>query len=213
MLVRDVPPGERPMDRLARLGPQALRDVELLAIILGGQTAVDAAEIALRDGLGRLQNRARNALLSEIRQSRILALLELSRRIEALQAKPARVILDARDVAHYLVAKYAREPQERLGAVLLDAKRRMIAEREVYIGQHDRVQVNPRWILKHALLEDADALILFHNHPTGDPAPSLEDSKFTEEMRGACDAVGIELFDHVIVGRKTYYSYRDRKRL
>lgn len=213
MLVRDIPPGERPMERLARLGPEPLRDAELLAIILGGQTALEAAETALSDGLLRLQNHAKNPLLSEIRQARIAAVLELCRRIEALQAKPARVILHARDIAHHLVAKYSREPQERLGVVLLDAKRRMIAERVVYIGQHDMVAVSARWILKHAFLEDADAVILFHNHPTGDPRPSLEDSNLTEAIRDACDAVDLELFDHIVVGRKTYYSYREAKRL
>ncbi len=213
MLVRDIPPGERPMERLARLGPQTLRDAELLAIILGGQTAVEAAELVLKDGLGRLQNRAKHPLLSEIRQARIASLLELSRRFEALQAKPARVILHARDVAYHLVARYSREPQERLGVVLLDARRRMLVEREVYIGQHDSVRVSPRWILKHAIVEDADAVILFHNHPTGDPAPSLEDSKLTEKLKAACDAADVELFDHIVIGRKTYYSYREAKRL
>jgi DNA repair protein RadC len=213
MLVRDIPPGERPMERLARHGPQTLQDAELLAVILGGQTGIEAAEIALTDGLGRLQNQARNPLLSEIRQARILALLELSRRLELLRVKPGRVILHAGDVAGHLLAKYSREPQERLGVVLLDARRHMIAEREVYVGQHDRVRVSPRWILKHALLEDADAVILFHNHPTGDPAPSPEDSRLTEDLRDACDAVEIELFDHIVVGRKTYYSYREQRRL
>lgn len=172
MLVRDLPPGERPMDRLARLGPQALKDTELLAIILGGQTAVEAAETALEDGLARLQNRAQNPLLAEIRQARIIALLELSRRLEAIHEKPARVVLRAQDIAPHLVAKYSREPQERLGVVLLDGKHRVIAEREVYIGQHNLVRVSARWILKHAIVEDAIAIIIFHNHPTGDPRPS-----------------------------------------
>jgi DNA repair protein RadC len=213
MLVRDLPPGERPMDRLARLGPQALRDTELLAIILGGQTALEAAETTLQDGLARLQNRAQNPLLSEIRKARIVVLLEISRRLEALHEKPARVVLRAHDIAHHLVAKYSHEPQERLGVVLLDGRQRVIAEREVYIGQHDRVYVSARWILKHAIVEDASAIIIFHNHPTGDPTPSSEDSSLTSHLKGICDAMDIDLFDHIVIGRKNYYSYREKHRL
>src|SRR5687767_10466044 len=98
MLVRDLPPGERPMDRLARLGAQALKDTELLAIVLGGQTGIEAAHVALAEGLARLQKRARNPLLSEIRQARIVSLLEISRRLEALTSKPQRVVLRAHDI-------------------------------------------------------------------------------------------------------------------
>lgn len=213
MLVRDLPPGERPMERLARLGPQPLKDTELLAIILGGQTALDAAALALQDGLARLQNRARNPLLSEIRQARIVSLLEISRRLETLHEKPARVILRAQDIAHHLIAKYSHEPQERLGVVLLDSRRRVIAEREVYIGQHDLVRASPRWILKHALVEDASAIIIFHNHPTGDATPSSEDSNLTAHLKNLCDAMDIDLFDHIVIGRKSYYSYREKRRL
>jgi DNA repair protein RadC len=213
MLVRDLPPGERPMERLARHGPQALKDMELLAIILGGQTALDAAAIALQDGLARLQNRAQNPLLSEIRTARIVSLLEISRRLEALHEKPTRVVLRAQDIAPHLVAKYSREPQERLGVVLLDGRHRLIAEREVYIGQHDKVYVSARWILKHAIVEDAAAIIIFHNHPSGDPRPSREDSNLTAHLKGICDAMDVELFDHIVVGRKTYFSFREDGRL
>ena len=213
MLIRDVPPGERPMERLARDGPQALQDVELLSIILGGQTALDAAKTALEDGLARLQNRARNPLLSELRQARIAAFLELARRLEAASAKPSRVVLTAQDIAPHLIAKYSREPQERLGVVLLDARQRVIGEREVYIGQHNRVYGAPRWILKHAIVEDAAAIIIFHNHPSGDPEPSPEDSALTAHMKTVCVAMGVELLDHIVIGRKRYYSYREERQL
>lgn len=213
MLVRDLPPGERPIERLARLGPQTLKDSELLSIILGGQTALEAADIALKDGLARLQNRAQNPLLSEIRKARIVSLLEISRRLEALHEKPDRVVLRAQDVAPHLVAKYSREPQERLGVVLLDGRQRIIAEREVYIGQHNLALASPRWILKHAIVEDAAAIIIFHNHPTGDPHPSPEDSNLTAHLKTVCESLDVELFDHIVIGRKTYYSFREERRL
>ena len=213
MLIRELPPGERPMERLARLGPQVLRDVELLAIILGGQTAFEVAETALKEGLERLQKHARNPLLSEIRQARILALLEISRRLELVRAKPERVVLRAYDIAPHLMARYSREPQEHLGVVLLDTRRRLMAERVVYIGEHDHVFGTPRWLLKDAIVEDARAIILFHNHPSGDPSPSPEDSQFTANLKGVCDAMGVELHDHIIVGRNGYYSYREKRRL
>src|ERR1051326_3806952 len=148
MLIRGLPPGERPLERLTRLGPEALQDTELLALILGGQTALEAAQLALKDGLERLQKQARNPLLSEIRQARIVALLELSRRIELNHGKPARAILRAQDIAPYLVARYSREPQEHLGVVLLGAGHRFIRERVVYIGEQDHVSGSPRRLLK-----------------------------------------------------------------
>lgn len=209
MLVRELPPGERPLERLARLGPQALQDVELLAILLGGQTALEAAATALEHGLARLQNRVRNPLLTAQRQAKLISLLELARRLEALHETPPRVVLDPWDIAPHLIAKYSREPQERVGVVLLDTRGRIIAEREVYIGQHNSAEAKPRFILKHALLEDADAIIVFHNHPSGDPSPSREDATFTVGLKSACRAMGVGLFDHIIIGRKTYYSFRD----
>ena len=86
-------------------------------------------------------------------------------------------------------------------------------EREVYIGQHNSATASPRWILKHALLEDAFSMIVYHNHPSGDPRPSSDDSAFTGILKIACDALDVELFDHIIVGRKSYYSYREERRL
>lgn len=213
MLVRDIPPGERPMERLARVGPEALKDTELLAIILGGQTAMEAAHVALADGLARLQKRGTNPLLSEIRQARIVALVEIARRLEALAAKPQRVVLRAHDIAPHLMARYSREPQEHLGVVLLDSRQRFMSERTVYIGQHDRAYGSPRWLLKDAIAEDASAVILFHNHPSGDPSPSPEDSAFTASFKAACTTMDVELFDHIVIGRKTYYSYREKRRL
>jgi len=213
MLIRELSPGERPMERLARLGAQVLRDAELLAVILGGQTAFEAAETALRDGLEKLQKQARNPLLSEIRQARILALLEISRRLELLHATPERVVLRAYDIAPHLVARYSREPQEHLGVVLFDARLRFMAERVVYIGEHDHVFGSPRWLLKDAIVEDARAIILFHNHPSGDPGPSPEDTAFTGNFKHTCDLMNIELHDHIIVGRNNYYSYRAKRRL
>lgn len=214
MLVRDIPPGERPMDRLARLGSQALKDTELLSIILGGQTtALGAAEIALSDGLERLQNYAHDPALSGLRKARIIALLEIARRLEALHTKPGREIWLPSEIAPHLVAKYSHEPQERLGVVLLDGRRRVMAERIVYIGQHNRADVRPRWILKHAIVEDAAVIIVFHNHPSGDPSPSSEDAAFTATLKDVCDDMDVELFDHIVIGRKAYYSFREHRRL
>lgn len=213
MLVRDLPPGERPMDRLARLGPEALKDTELLAIVLGGQTGIEAAHVALAEGLATLHKRARNPLLSEIRQARIVSLLEISRRLEAQTSKPQRVVLRAHDIAPHLVARYSRESQEHLGVVLLDSRRRFMSERTVYIGEHGHVFGSPRWLLKDAIAEDASAVILFHNHPSGDPSPSPDDSAFTANFKTACETMDIELFDHIVIGRKSYYSFREKRRL
>jgi DNA repair protein RadC len=213
MLVRDLPPDERPMERLARLGPQPLKNTELLAILFGGQTGLEAAAAALRDGLENLHKQLKNASLSETRRARIGALLELSRRLEVAAVQPERFVDRGSQIGPYLVAQYAHEPQERIGLVLLDGGHRVIAERVVYIGQHDASYASPRWLLKHAVDENARAIILFHNHPSGDPTPSPNDVAFTDRLKKACEMLDVELLDHVVIGRRRYYSFQDHNRL
>lgn len=209
--IRDLPRAERPRERLLRCGSGALSDAELLAVLLRtggpGSSAVGLAADLLedRDGLVGLADSRPHDLrapgVGPAKTASVLAAVEIGRRL-ARSRLPERMHLDDQArVADYLRLEYADRDQEVVGALYLDSRSRLVAERELYRGILDRTLVEPRRILKEALLSGAAAVLLFHTHPSGDPAPSLEDLEFTERLARACDAVGVRLLDHVIVAR------------
>jgi DNA repair protein RadC len=219
-LLRDLPEEERPRERLARLGAPALSDRELLAILLRtgrkGENALDRAERVLSEagGIGRLSTFSVGQLVKACGLGRVQAVM-LSAALEL--AGRARVEAIGREkftsperVAEYLVRRHARKTQESTGVLLLDAKHRLVKDVDCYRGTIDRAVVEPREILKSALLEDAAAMILYHNHPSGDPAPSSEDLDFTRRLKKAAEMVGVRLVDHVVVAREGTVSLRER---
>jgi len=213
MLIRDLPPDERPAERLVRQGPQTLSDTELLAVILGGQTALKAARRVLRDGLPKLQNRVTDSGLSPARKVRLRAVLEFARRMSSLKTPPARVLMSPEDLVPKLLAKYSHLEQEHFGAVFLDGRRRILGERVVTIGTATTATAPAREVLKAALLENSSAIVLFHNHPSGDPYPSNEDLSTTQYLKQAAAYVAIELLDHLILGDRQHYSFARTGRL
>ncbi|MGK2860251.1 MAG: JAB domain-containing protein [Thermoanaerobaculia bacterium] len=111
-------------------------------------------------------------------------------------------------LARSLVARYGHHVQERVGAVYLDAKSRVIREREIYIGTLNSTTVSTRDIIRHAINDHAAALIVFHNHPSGDPSPSSEDLVFTKQLVDAGQLLSIEVLDHLILGINRYVSLK-----
>src|SRR5207237_4955703 len=113
-------------------------------------------------------------------------------------------------VKEYLRRTHADGAQERTGALYLNARNRLLRDDpEIYRGTLDRAVVEPRELLKRALLSNAAALIVYHNHPSGDPSPSREDREFTRRLASAADLVGLRLLDHVVVGREGCVSFRE----
>ena len=218
-LLRDLPEEDRPRERFERLGAGALADHELLAILLRtgrrGESAVALAQAVLHEagGLSRLSTLA-PAQLVKLRLGRVQAVtlsaaIELAARMEKDTLGREKFSSPER-VASYLTRLYGRRSQESTGVLLLDAKHRLLRDRECYRGTIDRALVEPREVLKQALLEDAAAMILYHNHPSGDPAPSPEDLEFTRRLKHAADLVGVRFLDHVVVGRRGSVSLRER---
>jgi len=219
--ISDLPSEERPRERLLRLGPGALSNEELLALLLRtgvrGESALDRARrlLATHGGLPGLAGVAPAELLAErgigpTRAGAIAAALEIARRLPAQTLTGRDLLNEPRLVKEYLRQAQADDSQERTGALYLNARNRLLKnDPEIYRGTLDRAVVEPREILRRALLGKAAAVILYHNHPSGDPAPSREDREFTRRFAAAAEAVGVRLLDHVVVGREGCVSFRE----
>ncbi len=210
LTLKDIPEDGRPRERLLRCGGKALSDAELVAVLLRtgrpGQTAIRMA-VEVLDECGGLAGLLRSGYASLARRglgrakaATLLAAVELGNRLARAKI-PKRRILDRTDkVADYLVLRYGRQDQEVMGAVFLDVRNRLIADVDIFRGTLARAVVEPRLVLKEALERNASAFILFHTHPSGDPAPSVEDLSFTRRLCDASDLLGVKMLDHLILG-------------
>lgn len=209
-LLKQLPENERPRERLLRSGSHALTDAELLAVLLRtgrrGQSALEMAEelLAQRGGLIGLLASTRDSIqrpgLRQAKLSTLLAALELGRRLARARMAQRDLLDHPAAVASYLNLRYGSVDQEVMGALFLDIRNHLISDRELFRGTLGKALVEPRAILKEALLTSASGFILFHTHPSGNPAPSAEDLDFTERLAGAAELVGVKLLDHMILG-------------
>lgn len=212
---------ERPRERLLRHGSASLSESELIAIVLRtgvpGHPVLDIARELLHESGGLLglattspvSLQSRN--LGPTRTSSVLAAIEIGKRL-ARANLPERLSLDQPSrVANYLALRYLTQDQEIMGSLYLDTRNRLMGETELYRGTLNRAAVEPRAVLKEALLRDAAGFILFHTHPSGDPSPSVEDLAFTRRVSQAGELLGIYLVDHLILAsRDRWISLRSR---
>jgi len=217
--IADMPIDERPRERMARAGAVALSDAEIVALLIepgvAGRSSLAIARELVADGLPALARRdwtpgKRIGSLGPARVARIGAALELGRRIAAHSAPTAEPISDAGDVAPRLIAQYGHRVQEHFGAVFLDSRDRIIAERLIYIGTLYGADALPRDVVRIALEIHAAAVIVFHNHPSGDPKPSSPDRNFTLDLLNACQLMGVELRDHLVIAAHGFVSMQKR---
>lgn len=203
--------GEKPLDRLYRAGAQSLSDTELVSLLLDRR--VSEAVTFVRDGLpafARLPWDTPKPRVTRRQASRVIASLELTRRLASATSDEREAVTCADVVGRRLCARYAHHVQEVLGAVYLDAKHRVIRDRDIYVGTINSAVVSTRDVLRHALDDHAAALIVFHNHPSGDPEPSPEDFAFTRKLVEAGKALGIDILDHLILGSTRFVSLKQR---
>jgi DNA repair protein RadC len=221
-VIRDLPVDERPRERMYRHGAGTLSNAELIAILLGsgtrGRNAIQLGREMLKEGgLRALPKRDINQLtkitgLGMAKICRVLAALELGKRvIENVPDEPLPYETD--QLGRSLIAYYAKHRQERLGALFLDTRRRILKQSEIYIGTINNALVSTRDIVTHALVENATGVVIYHNHPSGDPAPSHEDTTFTEKLQQSLGHIDVELVDHLIIGAHRYYSMAEQGRL
>jgi DNA repair protein RadC len=218
-LMRHLPAEDRPRERLARHGTGALSNRELVAILLGtgarGASALEVAEGLLRAGLRGLAGRSLPDLTGErglgrAKAARVLAALELGARLASEGRQPGAAFRTAADAARFLLPRYGARPVETFGLLALDVRHHLKREAVVSTGCLTSSLVHPREVFQEAVVARAAALVLFHNHPSGDPEPSAEDLALTRRLAAAGTLMGIEVLDHLVLGAGRFVSLKDR---
>lgn len=187
MHIRDWPSTERPREKLLARGAGALSDAELLAIFLGsGLKGRDAVQTA-RD-------------LLQARACKLAAALELGQRHVAAELERGSTLNDPFSAGQYFARRLRAQPQEVFAGLFLDNRHRALAFEEMFRGTIDGTEVHPREVVRRALAHNAAAVIVGHNHPSGNPEPSAADRAVTERLRNALNLVDVRLLDHFVIG-------------
>ena len=220
--ISDLPAGERPRERLQRLGPQALTTAELLAILLRtGSAAEDVLLLASRvlrerRGLRGLAGADPPTLagvhgLGTAKASTIAAAFELGRRL-ALEGDAMRpTVTSPEDIARLLQAEMELLQQEELRLLVLDTKHHVLAAPTLYRGSVNSAPARVAEVFREAVRQNAAAIAVAHNHPSGDPAPSSDDVAFTAALVEAGALLDIDVLDHVVFGHGRYVSLREQQ--
>jgi DNA repair protein RadC len=228
--IKTWPTKERPRERLLAQGAERLTDAELLAIILRvglgtfkegvpGKNAHDTALSILRDFHGlrgidraRIHDLLKVPGLGPAKVAQIKASIEIGKRVCAGKLT-APAFESSLSIANHFRPRFTGKRQENVVAVFLNGQNQCLAEKDIAEGTPTQATVYVRRILEEALHESASAIVLVHNHPSGNPEPSAGDDETTHDLLHACKLVGLVLLDHVIVGETDHYSYSDTGRL
>jgi DNA repair protein RadC len=214
-----VPVVDRPREKLLRVGAEALGDTELIALLLGSGTRSRGALLVAHDviaaagdvhGLARMgiDELCRVGGVGQSRAARLLSAIELGRRTLFAGRVERPQMLSPKHLAEYLMPRYSASAVERFGVMLLDQRHRVIRSEILTVGTVEAGLVHPRDVFRVAMLASASHVVVFHNHPSGDPSPSAMDRVATRRLFEAGELVGIPLLDHVIVGGTSYYSFK-----
>jgi DNA repair protein RadC len=215
-IIKEMPIHERPRERLVEVGAKNLLDYELLAILLGTGIkqlgVIDVAKQLLHDigGLSKLgdlsvEELASNRGIGDAKAVILLASIELGKRSLSQWRETVR-IASAWDVYQLLQHDARNLKQEVLWGLYLDTKSHLISKKEIFMGGLNQSMVHPREIFKYAVKCSAFQIVLVHNHPSGDPAPSFQDIEMTERMVRAGEMMSIPVVDHVIIAQEKYAS-------
>lgn len=212
--------GDGPRERLERLGLAAMSDVELLAMVLGHGAARQSAHQLARTlldaacgphGLMRMTRDefCRLPGIGTAQASRILAGIELGRRTLTRRSADRPQFRTPHDTAVHLLPRYGAHPVERFGAVLLDTKHRLLRAHVISEGSLDSSIAHPREVFRAAVAGGAAGVIVFHNHPSGDPTPSPDDHSLTQRLARAGSIIGVPLVDHIVLADGRYWSFKE----
>ncbi len=213
-------PSYGPRDRILHVGECRLSDAECLALILRtgrrGETAEEIGQRLLRKfgGLSDLASaKVREVAavigVGPVRAAALGAAFGLARRLMEVRYRPGVAVRSGGDVARVVLESVRGSGRESFFALLLDGRHRILGLRVVSTGSLESAPVHPREVFGPAIREGAAAMVVAHNHPSGDPTPSVEDRMVTERLKQVGELVGIEVLDHVVVGQDRFYSFAD----
>ncbi|HSV74952.1 MAG TPA: DNA repair protein RadC [Chthonomonadales bacterium] len=217
MAIGKIDREEAPRERLVRYGAQSLSTEELISMLLGTGTAAGvSAATRLLAKFGGSSGLARAAMrdVAKVhgvglhRAAQLMASIELGRRMTARVRSTPAVVRGPEDVADLLLPSMQGSKQEQFTVLLLDTKHNVLKITPVSVGTLDASLVHPREVFREAIASSAAAIIVAHNHPSGDPTPSEEDRRVTERLMAAGQLIGIEVLDHVIVGDDRWVSMK-----
>jgi len=216
--IEDLPPDDRPREKLEQSGPGDLTDSELLALVIRsgvkGKNVLEVSQEILRDlDLNNLSNSTLRELqdyegIGKVKAGQILAVFELGKRFAREEISPGEEIFGLDDVVGHLNPEMKRLEREELRALHLNNANELIHEETIFYGSLNEVQIQPREIAKSCLKHNSGGVILAHNHPGGKADPSEADVHVTKRVRSTLDTLGVSLIDHVIVGKRGEVSLK-----
>lgn len=216
--VKDIPKDDRPREKLLKKGPEALADLELMAILIGrgieGHEVMTVARRVLKmieEDHGKINVEALQKIegVGPAKAAVIASALEFARR----QIRPEGLKISFPADVLPLIRHYADRKQEHFICVSLNGSNEVIAERVISIGLVSKTQVHPREVFADSITDRASAIIVAHNHPSGGVDPSKEDIAITKQLKSAGEILGIKLLDHIIFNHKIHYSFLENSDL
>lgn len=219
--LKDLPEDLQPRERLYQLGPEALSNKEILAILLRtgskGENVLELAEriLAQTEGIAGLSRLSVYELkqvhgIGPAKAAQVKAALELGRRSVSVSPADRPVVNSPADVAGLVMEEMRGLDREHFRIIHLSTRNNVLGISQVSVGSLNSSIVHPRECFKEAIKRNANAVILLHNHPSGDPAPSREDLDITKRLVEGGKILGIEVLDHVIIGDKRYVSLKEQ---
>ncbi len=220
--IKDLPITERPREKLARYGANSLSNTELVAIIIRTgykeETAIDLAQRILsidKEGIVYLSNVTLEELIKikgigKCKAAQILAAVELGKRISTYVADEKIKVNSPNTILNLLMEEMRHLKKEHFKTIILDTKNQVISIENISVGNLNQSIVHPREVFNLAIKKSANSVILVHNHPSGDPTPSLEDVNVTNRLVEAGNIVGIKVLDHIIIGDNKYISFKEK---
>lgn len=223
--MKSLPESERPYEKCLKRGPEVLSDGELLSVILRTGSVGMSSLAMCNELLQVLGDSAYPGLtglihiptedlmkirgIGSVKAVQLKCIGELSRRISREQIRPHVSFTSPASIAGYLMEKLRHEEQEVFVALILDTKNQLLKELEITRGTVNATLITPREVFIQALKYHGVNLILAHNHPSGDPTPSLQDRTVTEQFIRSGAMLGVQVLDHIIIGDKVYYSFEE----
>ena len=221
--ILNLPESERPYEKFLTRGEEALSDAELLSIILKtGTSQMTATEVAT-ELLRKKQNNLLNLYdysyeellefpgIGKVKAIQLKAVAELSRRIARTSRFSHIHMTNPASIADYYMEQMRHHKKEALMAAFFDAKCNFLGDALISVGSTGYAYVSPKDIFRKALQHNATQIVILHNHPSGDPSPSMDDVQVTERLKNAAEILGLTLADHIIIGDNRFYSFYDNQ--